>query len=262
MNLIGAYNKLSSTLKRQVQGTCGLYTFWYATLILQELQKHAVKPSGSTINKPPDVFPRRREGVSSKHPMSLRCYAKSKLHSGQGEVNSKEEIEKIINHYGYKFESSKVQDDISRKIFISSSISNKRPVLCAFLSQGPSNPPLTPPDPSDLTKKPSGNVGEHYGAHVCLIVGVTTKNYRCIDPNEPTNLKDWDRKKLLKSNSYADAFPYPRYWGKTGGGVTEPRTDPKITQSGLSGTYKYDINDPNRKAKNQCLNNVLVAVYT
>jgi hypothetical protein len=77
------------TTGSQRGGTCGLYSLWYATILLS-----IVDPG----DKRPPIYPRKHMLTSG---MSSRQYSKS-IGSGQGEVLSWYEMFSIINRFGYE----------------------------------------------------------------------------------------------------------------------------------------------------------------
>lgn len=234
-DLSTAYTGLAASLKTQIQGTCGLYSFWYATLLLRAL--------GGTG---PVVFPRRSEGKAGE---SMRRFAKAypSIRSGQGEVLSAAEMESIILRFGYSCDVNVAQT--GRDGFIAKALGRNHPVMIAFMDCGnPGQPGTT------LTGRP----GIDYGPHWSLIIADDGREYRYIDPNSPDALKTETHSQFLASNAFVDSYQYVQFWAK----IPKTSTDPQ----GISpiGTTKptgpgtvYDLGPTGR----QNLKNVLISVF-
>lgn len=240
-NLTGAYNSACKTLKPQKQGTCGLYSFWYATLLLAMVNPSAKKPI---------VYPRKGEGASSE---SLRHYAKHTVGSGQGEVLSCAEMEQIIGHFGYGYDSH--VGAAGRKEFVTRSLAANRPVLFPYMFG----------DTGPIYQFPAKSTpGVDYGPHWSLIYREFGAAYHYVEPNEPNHPVSFLKDVVLRSNSFVDSYKYDRYWSKGGKHTSKGKLLPYEYQSGISplgntltpAAY-YDIGDKSR----QVLNNVLIAVY-
>ena len=91
MNLQDAYNQVSAHLRPQVQGTCGLYSFYNAVRMLRAI-------NGSNPEVP---APKKCEGAPGAT-QSLRQYAKREFKSGQGEILSEAEMVSFVSAWGYK----------------------------------------------------------------------------------------------------------------------------------------------------------------
>lgn len=236
-----AYNKASSTLKPQKQGTCGLYSFWYASLLLSCI-------SGG---RRPIVYPRGGEGGTGE---SMRHFAKQGVGSGQGEVLSCAEMESIIRRFGYDCESH-VQKE-GRRVFVTSALLRNRPVLFPYMF-GNTGPISAFP----VHETP----GVDYGPHWSLIYAQDGGNYLYIEPNNPITPVRQPIDTVLNSNSFADNYKYDRYWSKGGKFDTQTGTPlPYQYTSGIApvgnvkgSAVKYDIGDKSR----QTLANVLIAVF-
>ncbi len=248
-NLVEAYNGACGTLKPQKQGTCGLYSFWFASLLLA-----AVNPSA---NKP-IIYPRSGEG-SGTAGESLRHYVKHTVHTissdggSQGEVLSCAEMEQVIRRFGYSYESHIGKG--GRQEFITRSLAANRPVMFPYMfgNTGP------------IYALPVGETGGvDYGPHWSLIYREFGAAYYYIEPNDPNHAVSHLKDVVLRSNSFVDSYKYDRYWSK--GGSTDKFGRPlpydatseinPVGNTPTSNTY-YDIGDKSR----QSLNNVLIAVH-
>src|SRR5262245_39078558 len=98
MNLKEAYDRYSRwNLWPQLQGECGIYSFFYATLLLR-----TINPGGGL----PEVHPRKYRGNPGQYPggtptTSVRSWSKTQLHSGQGELLTESEMLSMVTHFGY-----------------------------------------------------------------------------------------------------------------------------------------------------------------
>lgn len=236
-SLAEAYIRLSSTLKPQKQGTCGLYSFWFATLLLNELQ------SGGR----PPVYPRSGEGAGTTE--SMRKFSKG-IGSGQGEVLTCSEMEQIISHFGYACESH--TSESGRPEFITRSLRANRPVLFPYImgNFGPIS-----------SLNPKYQAGVDYGPHWSLIIDEWGDLYSYIEPNRPNKPTYVLKRKVLASNSASDQYKYERYWLKEGFTFQStkppfPKKSPDPLQGNKMKTKYYDIGDKSR----QKLANVLIAV--
>jgi hypothetical protein len=230
--LAEAYADLTGTLLGQRQGTCGLYSFWFATLLIKRINP------GDTRNL---VYPRKWEGGKSGGE-SLRHYSKT-LGSGQGEILTLDEMEKVIRHFGWDCVSHLGEGRVE---FITKCLAANQPVLFPYMF-GPGGPISYFP--------PNTKPGEDYGPHWSLIIAEAGHEYDYIEPNFPNTLVTELKWKVLKSNAFVDKYKYERYWMKNpwGGQPTKP---PYPAKHPKKGTQWYDIGDKSR----QVLEEVLVAV--
>lgn len=195
VDLAEAYNKACGSLKPQKQGTCGLYSFWYASLLLS-----FVKPSARPI-----TYPRKGEHPGVWGGESLRHYAKHSVGSGQGEVLSCAEMEQIVRKFGYNCDSH--VGATGREAFITRSLEAGRPILFPYMF-GNGGPIYWFP------KGKSG--GTDYGPHWSLIYREMGGSYLYIEPNVPNTPVKQPKEVVLKSNSFVDQYKYDRYWSKAG----------------------------------------------
>lgn len=247
-SLQGAYIELASTLRPQKQGTCGLYSFWFATLLLNRIDQ------GLEVKKPRSVvYPRKSEDPSqSRDPKtgeygpsggSMRSFSKT-LGSGQGEVFTCAEMEQIVTKFDYSFESH--VGEAGRDKFIEKSLAVNRPVLFPYMmgSVGPisSLPPKSKP-------------GVDYGPHWSLIIDSGNDLYAYVEPNSPTKFVTALKINVLASNSFSDAYRYDSYWDKKT--FSSQSTMPTVSKKKDGKTVWYDIGAKDR----QTLANVLIAVF-
>src|SRR5262249_43476567 len=129
MTLLEAYARYARAgrLWPQLQGDCGVYSFYYATLLLQ-----AMNPG----KKYPLVFPRKYKSDSSKwgrqpYKTSVRQWVKSTggLNSGQGEILTLGEMQRVISHFGYESTCAAKNNIHVRRDFISRELAAGHPVL-------------------------------------------------------------------------------------------------------------------------------------
>lgn len=257
MSLLAAWGQCKASMVKQVQGDCGLFSFWYATVLLRQLS-----PQGRPV-----VYPRKHpepQATGKSWPggavvgESIRAYAKSPaIRSGQGEILTSAEMEKIITHFGYKATASNAKGAL-RKAFITRSLSANQPVMFPYTkgNAGPVNA---------LTAV--GVAGSDYGSHWSLIIGEDSGNYKYLDPHNPATLQEFPKDTVLESNQNVDHQVYVRFWGKedvhyTDGSVQYSSIDPignVLTSSNSSGYLRtYDIGQGGRTQK---LANVLITVY-
>ncbi|HUB50156.1 MAG TPA: hypothetical protein VMB73_34735 [Acetobacteraceae bacterium] len=238
-SLVSAYGELRSGLVKQKQGTCGLYSFWYATLLLA-----IVNPTTRAI-----PYPRSSTDTANSGGESMRHYAKHQHSSGQGEVLTCAEMEDIISHFGFTHHSHINKD--GRGAFITSSLAQSRPVLFPYM-MGNGGPIWSIP--------PNSTGGTDYGSHWSLIFHETEGNYFYIEPNNPTKLTRRDKQTVLKSNSFVDSYKYDRYWLKGNNSRVTPVQNVIVsTLFGLGVGFGYKYYDIGQKDR-QNLANVLVAV--
>jgi hypothetical protein len=240
MNLYEAWLKACGTLKPQAQGDCGLYSFWYATVLLNQLD-----------NSKPIVYPRKMEDPS--HKQSMRSAAKQLVKSGQGEILSAREMSTVIGHFGYSCRTMTGTDNEWRRKFISGSLSSNHPVLFPYTKNvsGPVD-----------AKTASGTGGKDFGSHWSLIIKEVGPLYVYLDPHYPNTPQVQTKEAIFKSNTNVDDQVYERMWvklmsaTKKVGTIAGQSSDP--TNPGYNNKI-YDIAQPGRGA--QQLAGVLVAVY-
>jgi len=237
MSLEAAWLNLKGTLKKQKQGTCGLYSFWYATLLLENLGR------GKGI-----IYPRRCEGGTGE---SSRHFAKKNVNSGQGEVLSEAEMLTIINHYGYDTATYTPSGTDKRKAFITGHLNADRPILIPYLMDD---------DPEVVNLPTVYGGGPGAGAHWSLLIGEQGSEYLYLEPNKPNEIKRWNKDLLLASNDTVDNVKFVQYWkkpkkyGLDGLGDFDSWIHAKW-KAGLMTTL-YDVGSKSR----QTLHQVLIAV--
>jgi hypothetical protein len=238
MILEQVWGKLSTTLKPQKQGTCGLYSFWYATLLLEKLGcKKGI------------VYPRACEGGTGD---SSRHFAKQNVKSGQGEILSEAEMVTIVNHYGYTPICYGKTSTDTRKAFITKHLKYDLPILIAYLEgdHGPeavSNPTVY-------------GGGKGAGPHWSLIINEDGTDYRYLEPNKPNKITAFGKNRLLSANDAVDNVKFAQYWMKPEkhdiAGVGDfPSWMSAKWKAGLMTTL-YDVGPKSR----QTLHHVLIAV--
>lgn len=239
-SLFQAWTLLNGTLKPQKQGSCGLYSFWYATLLL----------SGLDSTRRPIVYPRNGEGVAAgvgENPESLRHFAKATVGSAQGEILTCAEMERIVLHYGYDRVSH--IGDAGRATFITTSLASERPVLIPYM-MGPGGP---------IAVFPGGaRPGVDYGPHWSLIFAESAIDYYLLEPNSPNTPMEVPKGRMLRSNAFTDNFKYQQFYDKALPNPTLPYHRGSGISASPAGTTaaKYDLGSPLR----QTLANVLIAV--
>ena len=248
-------------MSMQVQGTCGVFSFWYATVLLRKLD--ATKP----VTYPKESIGRKALGLPAKDPSlprtrvvdSIRWYTKTTLKSGQGELYNAHEIEAMVTKFGY---SCVVCIDMSannRRKFIADSIAHNRPVLFSYTK----SVVTTPPAPVDA-RSAAGTAGTSFGAHWSLIIDDKAGVYSYIDPHCPTKLQTFFSSIVLGSNGTVDSTQFKRFYGKPAPGGLAVIGD-KPPDKGESGKYQrvYDLEQVglDGKKRAQELNNLLVAVF-
>jgi hypothetical protein len=217
---------------------------WYASVLLRQIE-----PAHRPV-----VYPRKHQSPGtdwSSGPVgeSIREYAKKGLKSGQGEVLSFAEMQKVIEHFGYQCEASSAGGNRLRETFISRSLAANRPVLFAYTKGniGPVNA---------LTA--TGTAGSDYGSHWSLIIKEESGNYTYLDPHDPNTPEVFPKALVLTSNANVDAQKYCRYWAKARPG------DLQMVGSSApiapAGTF-IKIYDINQGGRDQVLKNVLIAVF-
>jgi hypothetical protein len=237
MNLEEAWGKLAKTLKKQKQGTCGLYSFWYATLLLEQL--------GGTKGI---VYPRRCEGGTGE---SSRHFAKENVNSGQGEVLSEWEMVTIVQHYGYDAACYVPTGTDTRKAFITKHLTANRPILIAYLMDD---------DPETVAHPTVYGGGAGAGAHWSLLINEDGTEYRYLEPNKPNQITTFNKDHMLASNACVDNVKFVQYWKKPKkhglGGVGDFDTWIEAKWKAGLFTTVYNVGPKSR----QTLNQVLIAV--
>lgn len=237
-DLMKAYGNVLSVLKPQKQGTCGLYSFWFATLLLNALGK-----GHNTV-----VYPRGCE-VHPAGSLSLRRFAKHTLGSGQGELLNASEIRLMIQHFGWEFDSSDVGGD-QRKTFITESLGKTRPVMFSYLAGGSSYGGYT----DVVMPLRSIPANRQCGPHWSLIIAEAPDHYGFIEPNQPYLFK-WELKDtVLISNEIVDSFAMEETWVKPTGSVKGAATVVPASSGATGKTYSVTVNG------RQALNNLLFAI--
>ncbi len=237
--LPGAYASIAGTLRPQKQGTCGLYSFWFATQLLS-----AIFPMTRAI-----PYPRKSTDSSGSGGESMRHYAKGAIGSAQGEVLTAAEMEDIITHYGYRCATHTGSG--GRQAFIAQSLQTNHPVMFPYM-MGNGGP---------ISAIPVGATGgTDYGAHWSLIFDETTNDYTYIEPNKPNTPVSRAKTVVLNSNSFVDSYKYDQFWSKGQGSRISPvKSSIFSTLYGFGitlGSKVYDIGSSDR----QNLKNVLIAV--
>ncbi len=244
MSLEVAWGNLG-VLKPQRQGTCGLYSFWYATQLLAGL--------GGTKGI---VYPRSEEmrdaGVTGESP---RHYAKRKANSGQGEILSELEMMTVVQHYGYTGTPYPSGGTDNRAAFITGHLQADRPVLVAYLMDD-----VGPTTDTHTGVYGPNSVDSDSGSHWSLIINEDSTDYRYLEPNNPNKITTCAKNALLASNAAADGVKFARFWTKTGPVNLEEFGDFKwwikaMWKAGRKTTL-YDLGKKSR----QSLNEVLIAV--
>jgi len=261
--LENAYAVCKNTLTEQVQGTCGLYSFWYASVMLLTLEK---METDKRLGVPTTAAPTKVDFLPRKHPNamphinwavdtrateSLRSYAKKGLSSGQGEILSADEMGRLINHFGYNYRLP-LQGQ-AKKGFISEFLSHNRPVIFAY----------TMSDNGPTKALPNDVRGDDIGSHFSLIIAETADKYRCINPWYPDQLKEYSKTGVLESNANVDNHIYPRFWGKRFAGDLTPFGNNRVEalKQALKGGGVESFYDIGQGGRKQNLKDVLVAVW-
>ncbi len=202
--LLDAYNNICSGLIPQMQGTCGVFAFHYAALLLQKLDEDRRIPG---VERPPVDPPKKRYGDAVTEDGSIRKRAKVLVHSAQGETLTVDEMTTLVNSYtGYHAEPFTC--GIARA-FITKHLASGHPVLIAYWMRGGFGPWTLAQEKKTPTKP------EESGSHWSVIVGEQGGNYQVINPHNPVHLQNYDQATLLISNSDVDEKLYARYWEKT-----------------------------------------------
>lgn len=240
MNLVEALAAARSAgaLVAQVQGDCGIFAFWYATVLLRYC--------GDT--RPP-VYPRKhpRPGVEWKdraHPeRSVREWAKTHLHSGQGEILTTPEMTAMIAAHGYRPITGRGPGAIGDLIDMGHPV-----LICYSINHGL---PETRP------------TGPH--AHWSLIVACDGSTCRVVNPHDPYADNSWSLATLLASNRAVDDYSFERYWFKRKAGDLISETNMRawlhldMAAPIPRGAYvtRYDIGQDNRS---QALRGAIIGV--
>lgn len=254
-NLKQAYDNCVGVLKPQRQGTCGLYSFWFATLLVNNIN----------TEKKPIVYPRKHEeraatGVAkgSETQQSLRAFVKDQslggIHSGQGELLSLMEVILMVGEFKWDW-LAHIAGGPGRERFITDELNRNRPIMFAHLAGGNPSAPLTaiPPDRA-------------CGPHWSLLIAQTTDEYEYIDPNHPLKTEKLPKTHILKSNEIVDDFAMDKDWVKPSwrppSGAPIVMSSSQFTALQMSrpdlgltavSTYKVD--------RRQALKNLLVSIH-
>lgn len=218
------------TTGSQRGGTCGLYSLWYATILVGILNPGGRQP----------IYPRKHMNSSG---ISSRQYSKSPaVGSGQGELLNWNEMRSIIHHFGWDCDVADAPDENQRRTFIDFCLGKDRPVLFAYMEGGNPGVGCHPIRAYDAMY-PDG-----CGSHWALLIGEQGGDYVFIDPHWPNSLKTAPKDVLLDSNANADGGP----------GFKKIETIVQRSTKQGSKTKDYDLGDPQAR---QSLNNLLVSVY-
>jgi len=194
MSLIDAYNTIKSTLRPQVQGTCGLYSFYNAVQILRQID----------ASLPSVPAPKKSEAAPGAT-QSLRQFAKRELKSGQGEILSEAEMQAFIKAWGYRSEAAGVATGSGKQDFLTTQTRGGHPVLIAYLADS---------DSTGIVPVPNAAAGDP-GAHWSLVIGTKAKDMLVVEPNDPGNLRTWPMEGVMLANAAADSKKFDRFWEKT-----------------------------------------------
>ena len=177
----------AGALVPQVQGDCGIFSFWYATVLLRYCG-----------DKRPAIYPRKhpRPGIpwadGAQPEVSIREWAKKNLRSGQGEVLTTAEMKEMVFAHGY------MPIGCSQPGAIGDLVGMNHPVLVCYSISG--GLPETHP------------TGPH--AHWSLIVDTRGQDCLVLNPHNPGHDNWWPLATLLASNQAVDDYSYERYWYK------------------------------------------------
>jgi hypothetical protein len=248
--LSDAYTNCLGVLKPQRQGTCALYSFWFATLLLNDL---------NTLKKP-IVYPRKSEQrdadasvTRGNEDVSLRQFATQMLHSGQGELLTVSEVISMIVMFSWGWVAH-VSGGDDRKQFITDQLSRNRPIMFAHLAGGHPSKPIT-----------AIPIDRQCGPHWSLIIGEVLDQYEYIDPNHPLKTELLPKEHILRSNEIVDDFAMDKAWVKP---KHRPDGKPMVLSSASLAAVKsanptLDLTPVKSYVidRRQQLNNMLVAVY-
>lgn len=234
MNLEQAYTAAASTLMPQKQGTCGLYCFWYASVLLAKIN-----------NTTSIIYPRRGQRPTGSNAQTLRNWVKHTLRASpnsQGEILTVQEMEDMIHAFQYQCSSS--QSATGGQNFITTSLASNRPVAIAYLHSN-----ALPAGP--VTTGTSADCGAHWG----LIYKEDTTSYTYLNPHYPNTPQVAAKQALLASSAAVDTVPLDQHWAKLpGGGLSNnPQT---VNSTRFSGGTVYDLGPPR-----QNLQNALVSIF-
>ena len=220
------YNNIKVMFKPQVQGDCGVFSFYYAARLRREVD-----------SKRPQVWPPRKSlyekttDLGSEY--SLRFLAKTGLLSAQGEILTADEMVRFVIISGYEGKLCKESKQSKRASFISDSLEADCPVLIPYI--------MSQTGPTSRKVKGSGS-------HWSVIINELSNRYVCINPWYPTSAKLYDKKMLLDSNQNVDKVKYSRYWIKPLGGGLKVVGNKKPKNLKRRGAKKlYDIFPGKRK---------------
>jgi len=131
MALRHTYEIIRGRLPVQVQGACGLYSFFYAARLLRATNERlpaVPTPRKSEAEKPGY----QKAGYDQAE--SLRKYAKRELRSGQGEILTEDEMVTMVRAWRYDALPSKATTAAEKKTFLVEQTGQGWPVLIAFLA--------------------------------------------------------------------------------------------------------------------------------
>lgn len=249
--LTAELNQCAQDLRPQKQGTCGLYSVWFSSLLLSKLPNSTTQPS---------AYPRKGVNGGPKG-SSLRSYAKQEFGSAQGEVLSIAEMLIITRKANLNTRYIVWTDEPTARRFISGSLSSKQPVLFPYLFGANGLESAVPNH-------------RQCGPHWSVIYDEEQDVYNCLEPNNPNTPVRWLKSDVLKSNAIVDDFKMDRFWEKMplasgpayqqkspirpmGNDETAAKQVVAFDQSFDSGAKLYDVG-ANRA---QSLSHLLVAVY-
>jgi len=234
--LRAAYGQATTILKKEVPGepggeggsqrggTCGLYSLWYASIMIRTFRPEA-----------PVIWPRRRNMPKSapSEQQSLRHFAKhSVVGSGQGEIMNLTEMIIVIKYFGYNCDFSFSTSE--RGTFITNALAAEQPVLLPYLEGGP--PPSCYPVDNLLDK----DSGAHWG----LIYDETSTDYVFIDPHKPNTPQKYPKHLVLSANALVDApeFRFQTSYNKEG-----------FDGWGYKGPKTYSLGDIDKRSRLETL---------
>lgn len=197
MNLSDAYTKVKSHLFPQVQGTCGLYSFYNAVQILRAID-------GKLPSVPAPKKSEQPQGTTGKL-QSLREFAKREFKSGQGEILTEAEMKAFVKAWGYRCETAGVATGAGKKDFLTIQTRAGHPVLIPYLADQ---------DSTGIVPVPNAASGDP-GAHWSLVIGTQGKDALVVEPNDPGVLRIWSLDGLMLANAAVDGKKFTRFWAKT-----------------------------------------------
>jgi hypothetical protein len=225
--LSDATANIRGSFPAQRQGDCGVFSFYYAAHIIQQLhgatgltvlsvdpprkRYHGMSSTElATLKDKTDRIAFWNPALTPKDRLtrdsSIRKFAKLEFNTGQGEIFSEAKMKSIIDHYGYGSRCNTSPKNDEKKAFIADALREDHPVLIPYHVDDYGSP-----------CRGDGAPGSHWS----VIFDTDSVDYRYVNPWYPTKAMSAAIGLFLDSNAIVDDLQYDPVYVK-GAKVAKP----------------------------------------